>query len=184
MFADPVQEIERAPELQVTEWLNTKSPISLKGLLGRPVIIHAFQMLCPGCVSHAIPQTQNVQRIFEQTDLAVLGLHTVFEHHAAMTPVSLRAFVHEYRLTFPIGVDHPGETGPTPRTMAAYQMRGTPTTILIDRKGCISAQLFGQIEDLALGAMIQALLSEHIQSAGDTDPRDVCTPNGCSDPSF
>ena len=93
-------------------------------------------------------------------------------------------FVHEYRLTFPIGVDHPGETGPTPRTMAAYQMRGTPTTILIDRKGCISAQLFGQIEDLALGAMIQALLSEHIQSAGDTDPRDVCTPNGCSDPSF
>jgi peroxiredoxin len=183
MFADPTKAIDRAPELQVTEWLNTDSPISLKGLLGRPVVIHAFQMLCPGCVSHAIPQTQKVERIFAQTDLAVLGLHTVFEHHAAMTPVSLRAFVHEYRLSFPIGVDHPSESGPSPRTMEAYQMRGTPTTILINRKGCISAQLFGQIEDLALGAMIQGLLSERTQPVGSPvtlDADDVCTPDGCS----
>lgn len=149
---------EIAPELQISEWLNTEQPIDLASLRGRPIVLHAFQMLCPGCVSHAIPQTQKVQQIFAKTDLVVLGLHTVFEHHEAMTPVALRAFAHEYRLTFPIGIDQPGSPGPVPRTMENYQLRGTPTTILIDRNGLLAAHIFGQVEDLALGAMIQSLL--------------------------
>lgn len=180
MLADSANPLERAPELKISEWLNADDPISLDSLLGRPIIIHAFQMLCPGCVSHAIPQTQRVQQIFAQTDLVILGLHTVFEHHAAMTPTSLRAFIHEYRLSFPIGVDEPGVPGPVPQTMEAYQMRGTPTTILIDRKGGVSAQLFGQIEDLALGAMLQGLLSEPIPPVDGSVTSDVCGPSGCS----
>ncbi len=180
MLADPANPSERAPELKISEWLNTNNPISLRSLLGRPIIIHAFQMLCPGCVSHTIPQAQRVQQIFAQTDLVMLGLHSVFEHHAAMTPTSLRAFVHEYRLSFPIGVDQPGEPGPVPRTMEAYQMRGTPTTILIDRKGGVSAQFFGQTEDLALGAMLQALLSEPPPHIDGSVTDDVCGPSGCS----
>ncbi|MGI9476008.1 MAG: peroxiredoxin family protein [Hyphomicrobiaceae bacterium] len=146
-----------APELSVEQWFNTESDLTLEKLRGRPVLIHAFQMLCPGCVAHAIPQTQKVQALFGETDLQVIGLHTVFEHHAAMTPVALKAFIHEYRLTFPIGVDTAPSTGDIPATMAAYAMRGTPTTILIDRDGNVAANLFGQIEDLALGAMIQSL---------------------------
>ena len=64
---------EIAPELQISEWLNTEQPIDLASLRGRPIVLHAFQMLCPGCVSHAIPQTQKVQQIFAKTDLVVLG---------------------------------------------------------------------------------------------------------------
>lgn len=33
------------------------------------------------------------------------GLHTVFEHHEGMQPVSLQAFLHEFRVTHPVGVD-------------------------------------------------------------------------------
>lgn len=146
-----------APELSVEQWFNTKSDLTLEKLRGRPVLIHAFQMLCPGCVAHAIPQTQKAQAVFAETDLQVIGLHTVFEHHDAMAPVALKAFIHEYRLTFPIGVDLPSSSGDIPATMAAYAMRGTPTTILIDRAGHVAANLFGQVEDLALGAMIQSL---------------------------
>ena len=62
--------------------------------------------------------------MFRNTDLQVIGLHTVFEHHAAMTPVSLKAFVHENRLTFPIGVDIADEDTPIPVTMAAYACAG------------------------------------------------------------
>jgi hypothetical protein len=29
------------------------------GLRGRPVLLHAFQMLCPGCVAHGTPQTSS-----------------------------------------------------------------------------------------------------------------------------
>ena len=55
-----------------------------------------------------------------------------------MTPVSLKAFLHEYKVTFPVGVDLAHESG-MPQTMRGYQMQGTPTLILIDpRAGCAS----------------------------------------------
>ncbi len=117
-------------------------------------------MLCPGCVSHGLPQAQRVRRLFAEEQVAVLGLHTVFEHHAAMTEVALEAFLHEYRIDFPVGVDAPSDAGPIPRTMAAYGMRGTPTLLLIDKQGRLRRQFFGQVEDLVLGAEIAVLLGE------------------------
>lgn len=149
-----------APELAISQWLNSDEPLSLAKLRGRPVLIHAFQMLCPGCVAHAIPQARKAFEIFSQTELALIGVHTVFEHHDAMTPVALSAFAHEYRLRFPIGIDEAGDPGPIPVTMARYQMKGTPTTIIIDRGGHVLASIFGQVEDMALGALIQSALSE------------------------
>jgi len=116
-----------APEIAVSRWFNTSEPLTLSGLRGRPVLLHAFQMLCPGCVAHGTPQTQRAFDIFKHSDLQVIGLHTVFEHHAAMTPVSLEAFIHEYKLTFPIGVDETAEGTPIPVTMGRYGMQGTPT---------------------------------------------------------
>ena len=77
-----------APEIAVSRWFNTSEPMTLAGLRGRPVLLHAFQMLCPGCVAHGTPQTQRAFELFKRSDLQVIGLHTVFEHHAAMTPVS------------------------------------------------------------------------------------------------
>lgn len=149
-----------APPLRVTQWLNTTHPLTLDALRGRVVVLHAFQMLCPGCVSHGLPQTQRVHDTFAAGDVAVIGLHTVFEHHAAMTGVALEAFVHEYRLTFPIGIDQPADTGHVPLTMQAYALRGTPSLVLIDCGGRIRSHEFGQVPDLALGAAIAGLIAE------------------------
>jgi peroxiredoxin len=154
-----------APELAVSHWFNTPEPITLQSLRGRVVLLHAFQMLCPGCVSHGTPQAQRAQTLFRNTDLAVIGLHTVFEHHAAMTPVSLEAFIHEYRLTFPIGVDQTSENDPIPVTMRRYQMRGTPSCVIIGRDGAIRHHGFGQEEDMALGAILGSLLAEKASGA-------------------
>src|SRR5580698_2445905 len=109
--------VAQAPEIAVSRWFNTDEPLTLAGLRGRPVLLHAFQMLCPGCVAHGTPQTQRAFDLFKHSDLQVIGLHTVFEHHAAMTPLSLEAFIHEYRLTFPIGVDEAAEGVAIPGTM-------------------------------------------------------------------
>ena len=155
-----------APELAVSEWLNTDEPPTLSALRGQVVVIEAFQMLCPGCVTHGIPQVQRVQAAFGR-DLVVLGLHTVFEHHAAMTPVSLAAFLHEYRITFPVGVDvaEPGEDIPV--TMRRYGLRGTPSLLLVDRAGRLRANAFGQVDDLALGATIARLLDEPVEAGAE-----------------
>jgi peroxiredoxin len=153
-------ETSQVPELTVSQWFNTKVPLTLAGLRGRPVLIHAFQMLCPGCVAHGTPQAEKAHRLFRDTDLQVIGLHTVFEHHAAMTPVSLAAFIHEYRLTFPIGVDQANVESSMPVSMERFQMRGTPTSILIGRDGTLRHHGFGQEEDMALGARIASALEE------------------------
>jgi peroxiredoxin len=163
-----------APELAVTRWFNTDSTPNLADLRGEVVVVEAFQMLCPGCVSHGLPQAQRIQHAFGDA-LTVLGLHTVFEHHEAMTPTSLEAFLYEYRITFPVGVDahEPGVTLPT--TMARYQLRGTPSLVVIDRAGRVRVNAFGQIEDLALGATLARLIDEpRAPSQAGTAP--VCTP--------
>jgi peroxiredoxin len=150
----------RAPGWAVSQWLNRDAPLALEDLRGKVVVAHAFQMLCPGCVQHGLPQAQRIHALFDPAKVAVVGLHTVFEHHDAMTPVSLRAFIHEYRLTFPIGVDAAAEDGPVPQTMRAYGLRGTPSLVLIDRGGLVRRHSFGADDDLVVGAAIATLLAE------------------------
>lgn len=171
-----------APPWQVDRWFNTPHPITLESLRGKVVVLEAFQMLCPGCVSHGLPQAARVHATFPREQVAVIGLHTVFEHHAAMTPVALQAFLHEYRIGFPVGVDRPGTNGPLPQTMEAYAMRGTPTLLLIDAQGHLRQQHFGQVSDLLLGAQIAALVQEADASAQPrhtAEPSAACDAEGC-----
>ena len=153
---------EPAPPWTTREWFNTNEALHLHSLRGSVVVLHAFQMLCPACVHHGLPQAQRAHATFAAAGVAVIGLHTVFEHHAAMTPVSLQAFLHEYRIRFPVGVDAPG-TDPAesiPLTMRAYGMQGTPSLVLIDRNGHLRQHAFGNVDDLALGAAIATLIAE------------------------
>ncbi len=42
--------------------------------------------------------------------------------------------------------------------MAHYRMQGTPSLLLFDREGKLRKHAFGQVEDMALGAEIAALM--------------------------
>ncbi len=151
-----------APPWTTSEWLNTGGAVQLADLRGKVVVLHAFQMLCPACVHHGLPQAQRVHATFAAHGVAVIGLHTVFEHHTAMTPVSLRAFLHEYRIPFAVGVDAPSmdARNPVPVTMQAYGLQGTPSLVLIDHNGHLRHHAFGAVDDLALGAMVACLLAQ------------------------
>lgn len=112
-------------------------------------------------MAHAIPQLKAVHELFGPQGVVVVGLHTVFEHHEAMSVTALRAFVHEYGIRFPVGVDAPAEDGgAVPQTMAANRMQGSPTLLLIDRAGRLRRQVFGHLPDLRLGAEIMRLVVE------------------------
>ncbi|MCM0020159.1 MAG: redoxin domain-containing protein [Tagaea sp.] len=162
-----------APEWQVARWFNAPGPLSLAALRGKVVLAVAFQMLCPGCVAKGLPQAQRVRAAFDDR-LVVLGLHSVFEHHDAQgSPAALAAFLHEYRIGFPVALDAPAEDGPIPHTMRAYGLRGTPSALLIDKSGRLRMHEFGHIDDLVLGATIGSLLAE---TGAD------CGPDGCPAP--
>lgn len=168
------------PPWTVSHWFNTPAPISLESLRGRAVLAVAFQMLCPGCVSQGLPQAQRARATFRDSDLAVIGLHTVFEHHEAQGSVAaLEAFLHEYRIKFPVGID--AQLNGAPVTMAAYGMRGTPTTLLYDRTGQVRLHQFGHVDDMALGASIVAAMASDAPFGADSvSTPGVCGPDGCT----
>ena len=145
-------------DIDASEWLNTAEPLSLPALRGRVVLVTAFQMLCRGCATLSLPQARNLHLSFSRDDLVVIGLHSVFEHHHVMTPDALRAFVHEYRLPFPIAIDRPREGALLPETMRAWALEGTPTLMVFDREGRLALQHFGHLDDLRLGALLGGLI--------------------------
>ncbi|HRD76710.1 MAG TPA: TlpA disulfide reductase family protein [Hyphomicrobiaceae bacterium] len=150
---------ERPPELAVTRWFNAKEPVSLAALKGRVVVLVAFQMLCPGCIEHGLPQAKRLRERFRESEVAVIGLHTVFEHHKVMTVEALAAFMHEYKWPFPVGADEPTGDG-IPKTMAAYEMRGTPTMLLFDRQGRLRRHYLGRPDDMQVAAEVMGLVIE------------------------
>lgn len=158
-----------APDWQVEHWFNTPGPLALADLRNKVVLVMAFQMLCPGCVSLGIPQALRARDAFAESDLAVIGLHTVFEHHDVQgTPAALAAFLHEYRIGFPVGIDARDPDGPLPLTMQTYRMQGTPTMLLIDRRGHLRLNRFGHLDDMRLGSVIAMLIAEQPgEAAGD-----------------
>lgn len=169
-----------APELQVAAWLNTgqhaSQPLSLAALRGKVVALYAFQMLCPGCVSHGIPQAKLIRESFSTDEVAVIGLHSVFEHHDVMTQRALEVFMHEYRINFPVAVDMPSSNGPVPLTMERYQLRGTPSLLLIDRAGKLRYSHFGRAGDMQVGALIGKLLAEPVRGEDSA----ACSEEGCA----
>ncbi len=176
-----MQTSKNAPELIVSKWLGSEKPITLESLRGKVVVVVAFQMLCPGCVEVSIPQAKKIAATFSANDVVVLGLHTVFEHHEAMQEVSLKAFLHEYKVNFPVAIDKPSEKIAIPETMNLYSMQGTPTMLLIDRQGRLRKQQFGHTPDLLVGAEIMALvLEKDAVVAGANLDNNVCpTDGGC-----
>jgi hypothetical protein len=156
-----------AAEWLVQSWFNTDRPLLLSQLRGKVVVLCAFQALCPNSASFGVPQAVRVFNMFEPGDVAVIGLHATFEHHAAITHSVLNAYIHEYRIKFPVALDLPGASGPIPQTMERYKMRGTPTLVLIDRLGYVRKHSFGAVDDLRLGAEIGALTQEGAAASRD-----------------
>jgi hypothetical protein len=174
-----------APPLATTDWFNS-GPLTLDALRGKVVVLGTFQMLCPGCVSTGLPQLQRIHDGFDRKQVAVIGLHTVFEHQAAMTPIALKAFLHEYRIAFPVAVDEPSPNSDVPVTMARYAFQGTPSLALIDKAGRLRLKRFGHEPDLQLGAAIARLMQEDEGSLDDgqlasADPPGLCVHGeGCT----
>lgn len=168
-----------APPLLTSGWLNSDKLLDIPDFRGRVLVIEAFQMLCPGCVSQGLPQAQRIAQAFPSGQVAVIGLHTVFEHHEAQgTRAALAAFAHEYRLNFPIGIDR--QDGRVPATMASYSMQGTPTLVIVDRDGVRRFQRFGHVDDLTVGGILGALLAEPSSMDEPDAKRDGgCDESGC-----
>jgi len=157
---------DAVPEWDVTRWLGGDVD-ALRAQRGRVVVVHAFQMLCPGCIYRGIPQAIELAKLVGPSQVRVLGLHTVFEHHDAMGEASLAAFLDELRVPFPVDVDRHDTPQRHPATMRAWGLRGTPSTVVVDRDGRLAHQAFGAESDLSLALRIGRLLEPERGCAAD-----------------
>jgi hypothetical protein len=92
-----------------------------------------------------------------------------------MSPVTLRAFLHEYGITSPVGVDMADGTSDIPVTMRRFGLRGTPSSVLIGRGGTLLHHAFGVEEDMIVGARIAMALATPIPVHNDRSEA------GCAD---
>lgn len=150
---------QNPPELTVSAWFNTPEPKPLAALKGKVVLVSAFQIQCPGSLKHGLPQAKRLVRNFSDDEVVILGLNTAFEDHAKQSAQALEAFVGENDFTFAVAKDQP-DGSDLPKTMAAYEIQGTPTTLIFDRQGRLRRHYLGQVDDIRLAAEVMALCME------------------------
>ena len=203
----------KAIDLEVEEWLGGPST-NISNELGRPILIKVFQVNCPGCFSHGIPEVLEVRQKFIDTPLLVWGLATAFEDFHINTFENLQRLIDtgevvgetlevliasgllnnnclDYSIPFPVAWDkviphHSDDylldaqnfikkdfpqfdNFPTKnqklitkqvvsylknkkfeaKTFNAYQLQGTPSTLLIDKNGILRGKWFGSGYGLA-----------------------------------
>jgi peroxiredoxin len=198
---------DKAPNLAVSEWVQGR-PTNIDKEKGNVVLVEVFQINCPGCFTHGIPQAIDMYRKYHDNGLRVLGLATAFEDFDKNTLENLKLLLAtgqvigepsrvlaqygllqlgnklSYKIPFPVGMDKLFIFGSltqdkimdfieahipnfrsysekdrgslynqvqqylkqkqfSAKTFEEYGLRGTPSTILIDKNGILQQTVFG-----------------------------------------
>ena len=213
-MSPPMSQVNsKAIDLDVNEWLGGP-PTNISNELGSPILIKVFQVNCPGCFTHGIPEVLEVREKFKGSPLLVWGLATAFEDFHLNTFENLQRLMEtgevvgetlealiasgllnnnclDYSISFPVAWDkviphHSDDylldaqkfvnkdfpqfdTFPiknqklimkqvvsylknkkfVAKTFEAYQLQGTPSTLLIDKDGILRGKWFGSGYGLA-----------------------------------
>lgn len=165
-----------SPDWNVSDWING-DPGPLPNQRGRIVVIHFFQLWCPGSNDISIPlMNEWSEKWADRDDVMVVSIHTVFEGHDVQTPDRLRAFIREKQIRHPVGIDkYSGPDSDTPITMNRFNTGGTPHVVIVDKEGQVRFSHFGRFESATIEAFIERLAKERgsgIQPGPRTvDPR-------------
>lgn len=142
----------RAPEFPAGTWFNVDTPLSLKALRGKVVLLDFWTFCCANCL-HVIDELRELEQRFA-AELVIVGVHSPkFEHEKSDAAVA--AAVERY------GVQHPVLNDPELHLWKQYAVRAWPTLVLIDPNGYVVAQAAGEGQAASLALLISELVSEH-----------------------
>ena len=214
---------QKAPNFGVSEWVQG-TPTNFDKENDHIVLLEVFQVNCPGCFMHAIPEAISIYNKYKDEGVRVLGLATAFEDFDKNTLDNLRMLAETgkvvgetksalaaygklqegdklgYKIPFPLGMDSLTKSPETAsqekimeiiyqqipefdayqkehkegiiqrvrdylsakeysaETFEKYSLRGTPSAIVVDRRGILRDVSFGQTGHL--DSMIQKLINE------------------------
>lgn len=104
---------------------------SLKNYRGKVILLNFWATWCPPC-REEMPSMERLYHSLKDQGLVVLGISS-----DAFGERSVKPFVDEFRLTFPVLLD------PDSRVTNVYMVRYRPTSYLIDAQGRIITRIVG-----------------------------------------
>lgn len=120
------------------------SEIRLSDYRGQKVLLNFFTTWCVPCRLE-MPGVQSQYEARREDGWVVIGVD-MFESREAV-----EAFREEFGLTFPIALDLNGNVSRT------YEVRGTPTNIVIDEQGYIIERHLGYMSEEQVAEMLEAV---------------------------
>ena len=213
---------EKAPNLKLGKWVQgMDTNFDKEG--DNVKLVEVFQVNCPGCFMHSIPEIINIYNKYKGDGLSVMGVATAFEDYDKNTLENLEMLLTtgevvgdtkqaltqygqldngklSFKIPYPVAMDSLVKEGGEPsmekmnafinqqipnfesqpdeyknqiyarvkeyykskeytaETFEMYSLQGTPSTILVDRKGILRDVSFGSTANLE--SMVQKLLDE------------------------
>ena len=213
---------EKAPNLKLGKWVQgMDTNFDKEG--DNVKLVEVFQVNCPGCFMHSIPEIINIYNKYKSDGLSVMGMATAFEDYDKNTLENLEMLLTTgevvgdtkqeltqygqldngklpFKIPYPVAMDSLVKEGGEPsmekmnafinqqipnfesqpdeyknqiyarvkeyykskeytaETFEMYSLQGTPSTILVDRKGILRDVSFGSTANLE--SMVQKLLDE------------------------
>ena len=170
------QVIADAPEFAgIAQWLNTPSPLSLRDLRGKVVLVDFWTYSCINCL-RTLPHLTAWYERYKNDGLVIIGVHTpefAFERET----LNVQNAVKQFGITYPVAQDNDYQT------WKEYQNHYWPAEYLIDARGHIRRTHFGEGGFDLMEEAIRALLNENghllegpLSSVKDQTPRFERTP--------
>jgi len=149
-----------APAWRNDSWLNTDRPLTVASLKGRVVLLNFWVFTCYNC-TNTVPSLVEFDRKYRPQGLTLIGIHTpefppyAGEHDKANVERALK----KYGIEYPVAQDNDN------RTWNLYDIRYWPSFVLIDKRGRIRYEGYGEFHlndaNYALWAhRIEELLAE------------------------
>ncbi len=149
-----------APAWRNESWLNVDRPLTVESLKGRVVLLNFWVFTCYNC-SNTVPSLIEFDRKYRPQGLTLIGIHTpefppyAGEHDKANVERALK----KYGIEYPVAQDNDN------RTWNLYDIRYWPSFVLIDKRGRIRYEGYGEFHvndgNYALWAhRIEELLAE------------------------
>jgi thiol-disulfide isomerase/thioredoxin len=128
-----------APEWKNGSWLNADRPLTVENLRGRVVLLNFWVFTCYNC-TNTVPSLVDFDRKYRDQGLTIIGIHTpefppyAGEHDRGNLERALR----KYDIRYPNAQDNDS------RTWNLYGIRYWPSFVLIDKRGNIRYEGYGE----------------------------------------
>jgi cytochrome c biogenesis protein CcdA/thiol-disulfide isomerase/thioredoxin len=159
----------------ITKWLNTSSPLSIKDLKGKVVLVDFWTYTCINCI-RTLPHVTSWYDKYKDKGFVVIGVHTPefqFEHNTSNVLDAIKM----YNIYYPVAQDNDYATWNN------YNNEYWPAEYLIGADGNIRRTHFGEGEYDEMEMAIRELLKENGQAiSGTIDNLPDQAPEGAQSP--